>query len=304
MRVERRRPLTWRHWPRPRLRLRAAAAVVAAVALLGACSGSGSGGGSATATTGSQAQATTTTQAALKPLVQPGTRCGPPDTKATLVRFHAGDGTSLHGVMVGSGTAGVVLVHEYPADLCGFWPFAAYLSHKGIRAFAIDLRCFGLSACPGGDARLRVLDDVAAAVAELHRRGATRVALAGASMGAAAVLIAGTTVRPPVAAVAELSGEANPTGLVGGIPLDAGAVVKRLDVPSMFVVATNDGYAPVDETRAMYKAAKTHDKQLVVLSGSYDTDHGWKLLSNDPTGVRFTPVAAQVATFLGAHLNG
>jgi len=286
-----------------------ATAAVAAVALLGACSSSGSGSGSksgagAATTTSAQAQATATTREALKPLVQPSSRCGGPSAKATLVRFKASDGTSLDGVMVGSGATGVVLVHEYPADLCGFWPFAVYLSHKGIRAFAIDLRCFGLSACPGGDARLRVLDDVAAAVAELHRRGVTRVALAGASMGAAAVLIAGTTVRPPVAAVAELSGEANPTGLVGGIPLDAGAVVKRLDVPSMFVVATNDGYAPVDETRAMYKAAKTHDKQLVVLSGSYDTEHGWNLLSNDPTGVRFTPVAAQVATFLGAHLNG
>ena len=304
MRVERRRPLTWRHWPRPRLRLRAAAAVVAAVALLGACSGSGSGGGSATETTGSQAQATTTTQAALKPLVQPGTRCGPPDTKATLVRFKAGDGTSLDGVMVGSGTAGVVLVHEYPADLCGFWPFAAYLSHKGMRAFAIDLRCFGLSACPDGDARLRVLDDVAAAVAELHRRGVTRVALAGASMGAAAVLIAGTTLRPPVAAVAELSGEADPTGLIGGIPLNAGAVVKRLGIPAMFVVATDDPVAPVEETRAMYQAAKTTDKQLLVLSGTNRGLHGWDLLTSDATGEHFTPVAAKVAAFLSAHLRG
>jgi len=302
MRVERERSCAGKH----RLRLRSclAATMVAAVALLSACSASSSGTATSSATAPPPSQATTTTQEALKPLVQPSSRCGGPNLKATLVRFKASDGTSLDGVMVGSGTAGVVLVHEYPADLCGFWPFAAYLSRHGMRAFAIDLRCFGLSACPGGDNRTRVLDDVAAAVAELHRRGATRVALAGASMGAAAVLIAATRIRPPVAAVAELSGEADPTNLVGGIPLDAGAVVNRLDVPAMFVVATNDRYAPVDETRAMYQAAKTHDKQLQVLSGPYDTEHGWDYLTSDATGEHFTQVAAKVAAFLSAHTRG
>ena len=143
------------------------------------------------------AQATTTTAVALQPLEQPASRCGTATTKATLVRFQAADGTSLNGVMVGRGPAGVVLVHQYPSDLCGFWPFADYLAKRGLRAFAIDLRCFGRSACPEGDAKGRVVDDLDAAVAELHRRGATRVGLVGASMGGAAVLIAGTRVQAP-----------------------------------------------------------------------------------------------------------
>ena len=50
----------------------------------------------------------------------------------------AADGTSLDGVLVGSGPAGVVLVHQYPSDLCGFWPFADYLAKRGLRAFAIE----------------------------------------------------------------------------------------------------------------------------------------------------------------------
>jgi hypothetical protein len=70
------------------------------------------------------------------------------------------------------------------------------------------------------------------------------------------------------------------------------------------VVATNDGYAPVDETRAMYQAARTHDKQLLVLSGSYNAVHGWDLLSRDLAGEKFTPVAAKVAAFLSAHTRG
>src|SRR4029453_17150961 len=105
------------------------------------------------------------------------------------------------------------------------------------------LRCFGRSACPEGDARGRVVDDLAAAVAELRRRGVTRVALVGASMGGAAVLIAGTKVQPPVAAVVSLSGEADPTSLVGGISLNAGAVAGKLKGPTRFGVATNDHYA-------------------------------------------------------------
>ena len=32
------------------------------------------------------------------------------------------DGTQLDGVLVGSGPAGVVLLHQHPGDLCGFWP--------------------------------------------------------------------------------------------------------------------------------------------------------------------------------------
>jgi dienelactone hydrolase len=280
------------------------AAGIIAVALLGAaCSGASRSGGGAATTGGTGAQATTSTAPALQPLEQPSVRCGAPDTKATLVRFQAADGTSLDGILVGSGTAGVVLVHEYPADLCGFWPFADDLGRRGLRAFAIDLRCFGRSACPQGDARGRVVDDIAAAVAELRRRGVTRVALVGASMGGSAVLIAGTRVRPPVAAVVELSGETDPTNLVGGIPLDAGAAVGRLAVPSMFVVATNDRYAPVAETRAMYQAAKARDKRLEVLSAPFDGLHGWELL-NDATSGKPTPVAARVAAFIAAHTGG
>jgi esterase/lipase len=279
---------------------------LAVLALLAAAcsgsSGSGSGSNGRSATT-SQAQATTTTMAALKPLEQPSSRCGPPATKASLVRFKAADGISLDGVMVGSGSAGVVLVHEYPADLCGFWPFADYLGKRGLRVLDIDLRCFGLSACPEGDAKGRVVDDIAAAVAELRRRGASSVALVGASMGGAAVLIAGTKVRPPVDAVVELSGEVDPTNLVGGIPLNAGAAVRQLVVPTMFVVATNDRYVSVDETRAMYQAVKTRDKRLEALSGPSDGLHGWELLNN-ATGGEFTPVAAKVAAFIAAHTHG
>jgi dienelactone hydrolase len=266
-------------------------------------SGSGSSGGAAAAG-GAQAQ----TPAApvkllrpLKPLKQPSARCGTPHTKATLVRFKAADGTPLDGVMVGSGTAGMVLAHEYANDLCGAWSFANYLAKRGLRAFAIDMRCFGRSACPQGGAAGRVVDDLVAAVAELRHRGVTRVALVGASMGGSAALIAATRARPPVGAVVALSGEANPTSLLH-IPLNARAAVAQLTVPAMFVVANLDQYTSVGETRAMYQAAKTTDKRLLVLPSQFDGFHGWQVLTS--VGGRFSSTAAQVAEFIAAHTGG
>jgi dienelactone hydrolase len=287
--------------PSPGQRRRAqriAAGLTILVLVATACSGTSGSNGDG------PAQATSTTAVALQPLEQPASRCGTATTKATLVRFRATDGTSLNGVLVGRGPAGVVLAHQYPSDLCGFWPFADYLAKRGLRAFAIDLRCFGRSACPEGDAKGRVVDDLAAAAAELRRRGVTRVALVGASMGGSAVLIAGTKLQPPVTAAVSLSGEPDPTNLVGGIPLNAGAVVDQLKVPTMFVVATNDRYASVQETRAMYRAVKSDAKRLEVLSGDFDGLHGWELLKNPATGEEFGPAAAKVAAFLTAHTRG
>jgi hypothetical protein len=73
--------------------------------------------------------------------------------------------------MVGTGTVGVVLAHEYDNDLCGACRFASYPVKRGLRVFAVDVRCFERSACPQGDAAGRVVDDLVAAVAQLRNVG-------------------------------------------------------------------------------------------------------------------------------------
>jgi dienelactone hydrolase len=278
--------------------------VTAAALLIAGCggsSGSASSGGAAT-TINAKAPTTPTKPVTLlrplKPLEQPSARCGAPHTTATLVRFKAADGTPLDGVMVGSGTVGVVLAHEYGSDLCDAWPFANYLAKRGFRAFAIDMRCFGRSACPQGDAAGRVVDDLLAAAAELRRRGATKVALVGGSMGGTAALIAATRVQPPIDAVISLSGEANPTSLMN-LPLNARAAIQQLTAPAMFVVANLDQYTTVDETRAMYQTDKSADKRLLVLPGQFDGFHGWQVLTN--ANGTFSATATKVAGFIAAH---
>ena len=91
--------------------------VVAVAVLAAGCSGSSDDGGQP-ARPGGQAATVTT----LAPLAQPSSRCGAPEVKATVLRFPAADGTQLDGVLVGSGPAGVVLLHQHLSGLCGFWP--------------------------------------------------------------------------------------------------------------------------------------------------------------------------------------
>src|SRR3954465_11694139 len=175
---------------------RRSALVVALLVGLAGCGGDDRPVGRTTAT-----EATTTAARA------PGPDCGQ-GVRSHAIRFATRDGLSLSGAVVGSGRVGAVLIHEYPLDFCGWWPYARYLSRRGVHALVFDLRCFGSSPCPGG--RGHSVTDVAAARAELRRRGARRIALVGASMGGAIAVVAAAQLHP--AAVVDLSGERNTAG--------------------------------------------------------------------------------------------
>ncbi len=210
--------------------------------------------------------------------------------------FEATDGTLLDGAFVGSGNSGVVLAHEYPADLCGWWPFATYLARRGFLVLAFDFRCFGLSSCPDhatGD----LMDDVRGAGAELRRVGAASVALVGASLGGTVTLMAAPTMDPPPDAVVCLSGEPDLGYLVGSTKLDAQSAVPRMTSPSLFVVAREDRNVSVRDMRGLYRAAGSKDKRLVVLPVSFG--HGWNIVSTVSGGI--TSAARTVLDFLRAH---
>jgi pimeloyl-ACP methyl ester carboxylesterase len=198
----------------------------------------------------------------------------------------------LDGAMVGSGPTGVVLAHQYPSDLCGWWPYANYLAARGFRVLLFDFRCFGSSECPTDRDRWNTTADLQAASDQLRRRGARSVALVGASLGGAAVLVAGSRIRPPVAAIVELSGEPELVSI--GAPLEAGAAVRRLHVPTMFVVARGDAAVTPSQTRRMWGETPASDKQLLVLPAYYG--HGWDMLTTSLT--HWGPLAARVARFI------
>lgn len=223
-------------------------------------------------------------------------RCGTPKTQATTFRLRTRDGVALSAATVGSGRIGAVLIHEYPADLCGWWPYADYLARHGVRALIFDLRCFGESECPGpyGDG----IADVAAAMRALRQRGARKVWLVGASMGGVISVTAGARLHP--AGIVDLSGE---TSLAGLAPVkgNALAAAPRLRVPALFAVARGDQYVSPAEMRAIARRAPSPRKRVIVLPASYG--HGWDMLLGNRSD--WSPLAAQVIAFIQteSHIN-
>jgi pimeloyl-ACP methyl ester carboxylesterase len=191
--------------------------------------------------------------------------CVRPSDRATNVTFQAAGGARLKGAVLGRGSTGVVLAHTTGADRCQWLPFARDLAKKGYRALVFDMRGYGASTgITNSDPHL----DVVAAAAELRRRGAKKIVLAGASMGGTGVVAAAPIIRPAVSGVVELSA---PTLFSTANAL---AAVKKLKRPALFVAGRDDGDFPA-ATRALYRAAATKDKKLHIAPTSW---HGVDLV--------------------------
>jgi pimeloyl-ACP methyl ester carboxylesterase len=240
---------------------------------------------------GVNARASASARAASLP--QPGQRCGSPNQPARLLRFPPADGVKLDGAVVGTGPVGVVLLHEYPGPMCGWWPYAVYLAAHGVQALLFDFRCLGLSACPS-DRRANPVADAAGAIAVLRSRGARSIALVGASLGGTVAVIAGARLNP--SAIVDLSGERDLTGLLPGANLNAYAAAPALRAPALFVVARDDRYASLTDMRAVHDRAGSHTKQLIVLPAS--AGHGWEMLTATSG---WSPLAPRILAFVHAH---
>jgi pimeloyl-ACP methyl ester carboxylesterase len=176
----------------------------------------------------------------------------------TAVTITAGDGARVYGVETGTGTVGVVLAHQYLSDHCEWMDFAHELAGGGYRALAIDLRGNGASS---GGAPGRYDRDVIAAAKRLRADGATKVVLVGASMGATAVLVAGSELKPGAGAVISLSAPARYRAL------DALFAVRHSRVPVRFLASRLDQPFAGDARRLM-RASVAKDKAVAVYAGA------------------------------------
>jgi pimeloyl-ACP methyl ester carboxylesterase len=184
-----------------------------------------------------------------------GERCGTVHARWQTLWFRASDGTKLDGAVLGSGGRGVILLHESPADLCGWEPYGAKLAQRGFRVLLVDLRGYGLSARgPTGGTR-----------------GATKLAVVGASYGGVNALVAAPALGSKIGGVASLSGE-----LDLGDSLNALAAVPRLRVPLLIMGSRDDRYLDAADAHKLLRAAGSPQKSLVEFAGG---DHGWDLLA-------------------------
>ena len=203
--------------------------------------------------------------------------------RSKAVVFGTTDGHALRGVLLGSGPKGIVLSHEFGANLCNWLPLAKELAARGYRALVYDSR----PTRPTDKAHLE--RDVLGAAQELFRRGVKRVVVGGASAGGTAALTAaGSIPRARLAGVVVLS---SPAQFVG---MDARAAARRVTAPAFFAVGSRD-VAFVPDMRRLYAAAASKRKQLLVVPSS---GHGTQLLDTAWAPASFK---AKLLAFLGSR---
>ena len=174
--------------------------------LLVAVVGCGGNGGDEAGPTSSTSETTSITAAA---------PCGAEGVQA--VTLTTGDAMEIDAALVGEGTLGVVLGHQFRSDFCSWVPFAQQLAQRHMRALAVNFVSTSLDS------------DMVAGARELLRRGAKRIILVGASMGGTAALVAATNID--VAGVVAVSAPREFSGL------DALPAVRRLEIPVLFLPA-------------------------------------------------------------------
>jgi pimeloyl-ACP methyl ester carboxylesterase len=219
----------------------------------------------------------------------PSERCGDPAAEARAFWLDAPGGARLQAAAVGAGPDVAVFVHESGGPgLCGFWPYAEWLARtRHVRAVLFDQCGYGDSSCPGGrdEDGTAWAQATAAVVAWARDHGARHVTLVGASFGGIVVLHAAASIRPPVDAVVDLSGELSWNGL------DSLPAARRLAVPALFAVAPGDRYVTVADMRRLYQASSARPKRLVVMPEALG--HGWSMLESGG----WTPLASRVAAW-------
>jgi pimeloyl-ACP methyl ester carboxylesterase len=222
-------------------------------------------------------------------------RCGPPNGRDAHVGTLAGPGGErLPVVDVGRGRTVAVFIHQTDGDgLCGFWPFAAWMTkHFAARAVLFDLCGYGRAACHDGSFGNDQRAQVALAVRHARSLGARRIVLVGASMGGALALASATATRAD--AVVDLSGPADWSHAA------AAPAARQLRVPCLMAVSRGDPDASYHDLRAAFAMISATPKRFINGNGS----HGWDLLvdyTTQPSG--WLPIASTVAQWVVGKYN-
>jgi alpha-beta hydrolase superfamily lysophospholipase len=192
------------------------------------------------------------------------------------VSFRTDDGLTLAGTWYEPSTRpapAVILVHMLQKSRRDWDQFASRLANEGIGALAFDLRGHGES--PGSAQEYAAMvHDVRAArrfVASRSDVAPTRIAIAGASIGASLAALAASD-DASVAALVLLS----PTMDYRGLRIDA-AIKKFGGRPVLLVASDDDGYA-MRTVRDVQKAGGgVRESMLLSRAGN-----GTAMLASDP----------------------
>ncbi len=261
-------------------------AVVALLALGVAVFGTGCAGSSGVAARPTPQAPKTSASLPPSPSPIPGQfqdGCDKPDPSIRSITFSASDGQMLVGALFGTGHVGVILAHQSDGGACRWVPFARILAQHGYMALPFYFRGYGPSIAP---VKEHTDLDLVGAAAELRRQGATRVVLIGASLGGAAVLVAGKQI-PSASVIISVSAPA-----VFG-DLDAATAAQTLDVPVLFLASKQDQPFGGDAQTLFAERHRPGDR--IVLYPGYL--HGIDLVEG-PMGAQ---VRALMLSFIRSH---
>lgn len=210
------------------------------------------------------------------------------------VSFESADGVLLSGRLFGPEGArvGVVLAHMRPADQRSWFGFARTLADEGYLALTFDFRGY----CPGGEGGCSqgerdlaaIWLDVLAAIDLLRSRGATTVALVGASMGGTASLVAAAQPESDVAAVVTLSAPAS----IEGLEATREVLAATTGTAKLYIAGLQDTLA-AEAAKALYDGSPAPKRYEIVTAG----DHGTDLLTGSQGGA----VERLILTWLAQH---
>ena len=197
-----------------------------------------------------------------------------PAALAGPISLKAEDGVSIHAVEAGRGSHAVLLLHDQGRTSADWRLFADRLEDKGYRVLRVDLRGHGesasiLDATEPDWAAMRA--DVAAAIRHLRKRGAKKISIVGAGLGAnLAIEVAAADTA--ITSLVLLSPGLNIKGYKPSKP-----VVAYGDRPILFAAASGDQVAAATITYLAKQA--TGPARAVLLDGDAS---GTNLLDDDP----------------------
>ncbi|HET9723109.1 MAG TPA: alpha/beta fold hydrolase [Actinomycetota bacterium] len=210
------------------------------------------------------------------------------------VTFDSADGVALEGRLFGRGAVGVVLSHMRPSDQTSWWDFAQDLVDEGYLVLTYDFRgyCPGaVGGCSQGERDLgEIWRDVVGAVDFIRSRGATQVALIGASMGGTASLVAAAEDGVDADVVVTLSAPAS----FEGMDLTP-EVLTKVMAAKLFIAGNGDGSAP-DDAQTLY-ASSPPPKRVEILTTD---DHGTDILDGNQSGRARNLILTYLEQYLGA----
>lgn len=200
------------------------------------------------------------------------------------VQFPAADGVVLSGTSWGSGSRGVVLVHDEARSQADFATLGARLGRSGYHVLAIDLRGHGASAkAPtAGEDWSPLVADINGAVSWLSSRGATEIDIVGVRLGANLALQAAAS-NPAIRDLALIA----PTPNAHGVKV-ASAAPALAGRPTLLVASSQD----ILSVRAakLLEGASSGASSLMLLDGLGSS----QLLSDSPE------LESQLVVWLGA----